>query len=561
MGRLLTYRRWVGWGLTAALPVALLAILLARLLPDNPWVAPVFHFYVVSFTALLTALLAALVAYAAHQVRDVRVLFLALAFLGIAGLFLAHALTTPGVLVPGNNPWVGFSAYASLFAGAAGLALSAIDWPPAVQRALVARQGALLGGCVALLAVYALVAVGTSLAQPAPPPAAGAIGPAAVTMVYDPAMGMMMPVAAGAAVHHDAAADHGAGDYGSYGPSDNIAAPVTSPAPYVDDDDGGPLATLASPLLARGLAGLTFALLALALARLVPRYRTTRAPLVAGLLVAVIFLAQAQLSLVLAPVWHASWWEYHGLMLAAFCAALAGLGREYAASGSLQGVVEGLLLRDTLAQLERGYADVIRALVAAVEAKDPYTRGHTERVTALAVHIGEGLGLSPERLRVLGQAALLHDIGKIGVPDAILQKPGRLTDEEFAVIREHPARGHAIIAGVRGLTAEVGGVRHHHERLDGSGYPDGLAGEAIPLEARIIAVADVYDALTSARAYREAWPSARALALIDAESGTKLDPRCVAALHHVLRDRPVAERADEAPRPTSYLPAPSRAAD
>ncbi|HEX5504824.1 MAG TPA: HD domain-containing phosphohydrolase [Thermomicrobiales bacterium] len=545
MRRLVAYRHWLGWGFVAGLPVALLVILLARLLPDNQWVAPVFHFYVVSFTALLTAVLAGLVAYAAHQVKDIRVLFLALAFLGIAGLFLAHALTTPGVLVPGLNPWVGFSAYASLLAGAAGLALSAIDWPPAVQRALVARQGALLGGFVALLAIYGLVAVGTSLGGPTPPAAAGAPGPAAIAMVYDPAMGMLMPVVSGTVAHHTAVTDYGA--------ADAVAAPAAPPADYVDDDDDGPLAALSSPLLARGLAGLTFALLALALARLVPRYRTTRAPLLAGLLVAVIFLAQAQLSLVLAPVWHASWWEYHGLMLAAFFAALAGLGREYAASGSLQGVVEGLLLRDTLAQLERGYADVIRALVAAVEAKDPYTRGHTERVTALAVHIGEGLGLSPERLRVLGQAALLHDIGKIGVPDAILQKPGPLTDEEFAVIREHPARGHAIIAGVRGLTAEVGGVRHHHERLDGSGYPDGLAGAAIPLEARIIAVADVYDALTSQRAYREAWPPARALALIDGEAGAKLDPRCVAALHRVLGAQPAPGRADGPSRPAPYL--------
>ena len=156
----------------------------------------------------------------------------------------------------------------------------------------------------------------------------------------------------------------------------------------------------------------------------------------------------------------------------------------------------------------------------------------------MSVRIGETIGLSPDRLRVLHRSATLHDIGKIGVPDSILNKPGRLTDEEFAIIKEHPARGHQIIRNVRSLRAEVGGVRHHHERLDGSGYPDGLKGDAIPLDARIIAVADVFDALTSARAYRDAWSRERALAQIASESGTKLDARCVEALQKVYRQAP-----------------------
>ena len=140
-------------------------------------------------------------------------------------------------------------------------------------------------------------------------------------------------------------------------------------------------------------------------------------------------------------------------------------------------------------------------------------------------------------MRVLYQAALLHDIGKIGVPDAILNKPGRLTEEEFAIIREHPVRGHAIIQGVHSLRDEISGVRYHHERLDGSGYPDGLAGDAIPLDARIIAVADVFDALTSSRSYRAAWSREQALVTIEAEAGVTLDARCVTALHGVLASK------------------------
>jgi HD-GYP domain-containing protein (c-di-GMP phosphodiesterase class II) len=212
-------------------------------------------------------------------------------------------------------------------------------------------------------------------------------------------------------------------------------------------------------------------------------------------------------------------------------------------------VVEGLLLRDTIAQLQRGYTEVIVTLVRAVEAKDVYTRGHTQRVSEMAMRLGQELKLPHEQLRVLARAAMLHDIGKIGVPDSILTKPGPLSEEEFEVIKQHPGRGHDIIKDVRSLQAEVGGVRHHHERWDGAGYPDGLSGETIPLEARIIAVADVFDALTSPRPYRGAWTRSRALAQIRQQSGQHFDPRCVDALVRVLEyqegPRPVADSPDE----------------
>lgn len=195
-----------------------------------------------------------------------------------------------------------------------------------------------------------------------------------------------------------------------------------------------------------------------------------------------------------------------------------------------------------------GYTDVIVALVGAVEAKDLYTRGHTQRVSELALRIGEDMGLAPDRLRMLGQAAMLHDIGKIGVPDSILNKPGKLTDEEFAIIQEHPARGFEMVKGIRSLQPSLSGIRRHHERLDGSGYPDALSGDDISLDARIIAVAEVYDALTSERSYRTAWTVERALAEIEREAGTKLDWRSVTSLKRVLD----AQRAPSAVRVPSF---------
>jgi HD-GYP domain-containing protein (c-di-GMP phosphodiesterase class II) len=274
-----------------------------------------------------------------------------------------------------------------------------------------------------------------------------------------------------------------------------------------------------------------FSIMSIHYGRLYLRFPT---PLLLSIALSSVFLFQAQLSLAVTDLWQASWWEYHVLLLAAFVVVIVGLAMEYKQSGTLDGVVAGLLVRNTIDQLQRGYTEVIVALVNAVEAKDIYTRGHTQRVTDLAARIGEELGLTPDRMRIVTQAAMLHDIGKIGVPDSILNKPGPLTDDEFDVIREHPVRGHDIIREVRSLRSTLGGIRHHHERLDGTGYPDGLAGEEIPLEARIIAVADVFDALTSVRSYRDAWSVPRALAEIDAEAGSRLDPICVAALHRAL---------------------------
>jgi hypothetical protein len=449
---------------------------------------------------------------AASQLKDARVVFLSLAFLGIAGIFATHGLTTPGALVPGVNPWVGFSARFAMFVGALFLAFSTVGWGSALERWIIRRQRALTLVFSAFLIGFITLALVTSFHE----------HPAQVTTATTSASSR---------------------SYGGYDDADAI----TTTTPAATGPLTGPFDALNSRLLGDAATAVTLALLGLVIFRYLTLHRLLRSPLTAGFLASAIFIAQAQVVMVTAPLWHASWWEYHVLLFASFCSALGGMALEYGRSGNLQGVVEGLLLRDSIAQLQRGYTEVIVALVRAVEAKDVYTRGHTQRVSDLAMRVGQELRLPREELRILARSAMLHDIGKIGVPDSILNKPGALTAEEFEVIKEHPARGHAIIKDVRSLQSEVGGVRHHHERWDGSGYPDGLQGEAIPLEARIIAVADVFDALTSPRPYRGAWSRQRALNLIREQSGVQFDPQCVAALERALTWQTQAAPLDDAP--------------
>jgi HD-GYP domain-containing protein (c-di-GMP phosphodiesterase class II) len=199
-----------------------------------------------------------------------------------------------------------------------------------------------------------------------------------------------------------------------------------------------------------------------------------------------------------------------------------------------------LRVADLLAREEAFLGRGVHALLRRLEEKDGATGGHTRRVALLAVQVGEQLDLPAPRLRRLAVGGILHDIGKLRVPDAILKKPGPLTDDEFAVIRRHPDWGRDLLAEL-GFAPEVRAVvRDHHERLDGTGYPRGLTGGQMTRESRIVAVCDVYDALVSPRVYRDAWPAERALDLLRRESGTGFDPDCVAALERVLGRDPVA---------------------
>ena len=187
----------------------------------------------------------------------------------------------------------------------------------------------------------------------------------------------------------------------------------------------------------------------------------------------------------------------------------------------------------------------MESLSATVDARDAYTAGHSRRVQQLALAIGRELGLSQAELDLLGHAALFHDIGKLAVPDAILLKPAVLTDEEWALMQRHSDEGARIIDRLGFLNDAVPAIRHHHERFDGTGYPDGLKGEEIPLGARIIHVADALDSMLTTRIYRAARPAMEAMEELKRAAGTQFCPRCVAALNRVL---PPEILADESAR-------------
>jgi putative nucleotidyltransferase with HDIG domain len=178
---------------------------------------------------------------------------------------------------------------------------------------------------------------------------------------------------------------------------------------------------------------------------------------------------------------------------------------------------------------QRLFLETVTALAEAVEKRDPYTGGHLQRVVAYSLLLGHALKLDTEKLENLRLGATLHDIGKIGVPDGVLLKAGPLDDAENAVMRRHPVDGAAIVSRIESLRAVVPIVRSHHERMDGSGYPDGLADDQIPLAARIVAVADTFDAMTTSRPYRKALPRETAAAEIRRVAGSHLCPRVAKA--------------------------------
>lgn len=177
------------------------------------------------------------------------------------------------------------------------------------------------------------------------------------------------------------------------------------------------------------------------------------------------------------------------------------------------------------AELESLSVHVVQTLAETIDAKDSYTNGHSTRVAMYSKEIAKRYGYSHERQEEIYMLGLLHDVGKIGIPDSIINKPGRLSDEEYALIKEHPAKGAKILSNVTEMPKLVTGARWHHERYDGKGYPDGLKGDDIPEEARIIAVADAYDAMTSNRSYREIIPRERVISEIERGMGTQFDQR------------------------------------
>jgi putative nucleotidyltransferase with HDIG domain len=217
---------------------------------------------------------------------------------------------------------------------------------------------------------------------------------------------------------------------------------------------------------------------------------------------------------------------------------------------AIQGIVDRVAValsnHQLVRELERLNWQTLTTLARAIDASSPWTAGHSTRVTEMTLKIAVEMGLPDEELDTLRHGGLLHDVGKIGVPQSILDKPGRLTAGETEAMQQHPVIGAKILEPLSSYASAIPIVLYHHERYDGDGYPEGLVGEAIPRHARILSVADVFDALTSDRPYRDGWDRARVIEHIAALAGSALDPESVEAFLRVVeRDRLAVESAEE----------------
>jgi len=452
-------------GLCLIAPAVILGVLLASPELDALWMAPAFHFYVVSGASLMAAVICALLIEAVRSVRETRIMYLALSFMALGTLFSVHGLTTPGHLYHEVYAVLKASPWASTFVGALFAVLSTVS-----VRGLTDEHGRRLSTFVFALATASFAAF------------------IAVSLAF-PTWLAWMPTG--------------------------------------------------SETFRYSLTAVIVGMLCFAAWRYYQSYQLARLGSQLAMVVGLVFLAEAQLALGLGRVYQYSWWEYHALFLLAFGAILAGWVWEYRRSNGVQAIAEALVMRDAMAQLNRGRDGSLVRLADEIEAFDIATFGHVGRVAAYAFVIGKELGLPPAALRRLVLAAQMHDIGKIGLPLGLLMKPGKLTDAEFDQMKTHTVKGWDIAQQVKALRDMGSIIRHHHERFDGGGYPDSLAGEEIPLESRIISAADTFDAVTSERPYRGAMTVEEAKAELCRVAGSQLDPRCVEALLTVLERREI----------------------
>jgi HD-GYP domain-containing protein (c-di-GMP phosphodiesterase class II) len=302
------------------------------------------------------------------------------------------------------------------------------------------------------------------------------------------------------------------------------------------------------------------ALLAVIAARAIRTWELTRRPADLVTVAGIAWLGMSLAAQMTVPYTQLGFYLGHLLELAGVIALGLPAVLDLRTGAPSRALVGDLGASDLVAQEEAFLGVRVRALMVRLGEKDAATEGHTRRVAMLAVQLGEALGLARGRLRVLALGGLLHDMGKLAVPSAVLTKPGPLDDDEFAEIRKHPEAGVRLLEDLGGFGPGVLRlVLDHHERLDGSGYPRRLAADELDLETRIMAVCDVYDALVSDRVYRSAWTSERALGLLRAEAGMHFDPDCVAALERLLPPPFVADVAAPPPVAPVLRPAPRQA--
>jgi hypothetical protein len=292
------------------------------------------------------------------------------------------------------------------------------------------------------------------------------------------------------------------------------------------------------------------ALFAILLWRALKTYLLTRRGADLVVVIGIAWLTAALPPALLMNYMELGWWLGHLFELVGIIAVGVAVAIDLFRSAQSRSLVGDLRAGELVAEEEAFLGARVRALTQLLADKDESTEEHTRRVAMRAVQVGEELGLPPGRLRDLAIGGLLHDIGKLSVPERILKKPGALDDEEFAAIKLHPGRGVKLLRELGGFGPTIHELVHsHHERLDGTGYPRGLNDTELSLDTRILTVCDVYDALVSPRVYRDAWSHDDALALLHKDTGTAFDERCVSALERVL----AKEAARVVPLPTRVL--------
>ena len=351
-----------------ASPIAVLVLLLWHPRLDPRLQAPAFHFMIVTMTTGLALVVGLLVLAVAGRLRDARAFALGLAFSAIAGFLFIHGLLTPGFVFKETSNWIGWAPLVGLMLGAVFLLFSTVRQRPGGESWVFARRKLILACLVAAWVAFFILAI---------------IFP---KFLYDHPTSLS--------------------GYLSHGEHQLLGQPGSSARDEYSRSAGA--VTERPPWIAGVLVGITALLLLVTTLRYVRNYRLSRLPLHATIVAGLVLLMESLLSFFFASVWHVSWWEYHVLMLLGFMTIFYGLILDYRRDASLTRTISSLLLSGSVEALEQSYSEVLTALVLAVEAKDPYTKGHSEKVARLAVQLGEQLGLPPERLRVLYQAGLLH---------------------------------------------------------------------------------------------------------------------------------------------------------
>jgi len=445
-------RDLIGVGLVILVPYALFIYLQTHPQLDPLYDMPHDHFYIVSTVSILATMIAIAVGVVGNRQRNIKVSFLALAYISLAETFAAHGLSTPGLMI--HDPgFIAVFAQLSILLAVIWLWLSAMSSDSAITIWFSRFKNYLVPVWTLFLGIVYLI------------------------FILHPSWARFMPI------------------------------------------NSNPLRWVITVVIV--------ALSVLAMYRYYQAYRYSRFPLQIAIVYSSSLFIVVQLIMIEGTVWRLSWWLYHFMLLGSTIIMIMGIYRQYAAKKSMAEGIRALFSNDPIENITDSISPSVKALIIATENKDTYTAGHNFRVTMYALKLAQELQLSPDQLRAISQGTIVHDVGKISIPDAILNKQGKLTDDERKIIETHSTKGFEMCRNLGFMQEELDIIRHHHEKWNGTGYPDHLAGESIPLLSRIVAIADVYDALTSSRAYRQAWDHGQTLQFLNDQKGIHFDARLV----------------------------------